>query len=139
VIFKTSRLFGTMIRACIRLLFFYPMICKYESQRRMRTKGNPREYFTCICRIFCSSFCTIRLSQIYNSTCHPDTPPPHPPFRLLCWNFRTIYGGQEPSMSRIVIPARQRRYFLTFKPSRQLGSFSVPSPLDCSKIPAQAP
>ncbi len=25
----------------------------------------------------------------------------------LCWNFRTIYGGQEPSRNRVVVPARQ--------------------------------
>jgi hypothetical protein len=25
----------------------------------------------------------------------------------LCWNFRTIYGGWEPSRNRVVVPARQ--------------------------------
>ncbi len=25
----------------------------------------------------------------------------------LCWNFRTIYGGSEPSRNRVVVPARQ--------------------------------
>jgi hypothetical protein len=29
----------------------------------------------------------------------------HPLFRYLCWNFRTIYWGQEPSMNRVVVPA----------------------------------
>ncbi len=24
-----------------------------------------------------------------------------------CWNFRTIYGGEEPSRNRVVVPARQ--------------------------------
>jgi hypothetical protein len=27
--------------------------------------------------------------------------------RTLCWNFRTIYGGLEPSRNRVVVPARQ--------------------------------
>jgi hypothetical protein len=25
----------------------------------------------------------------------------------LCWNFKTIYGGWEPSRNRVVVPARQ--------------------------------
>ena len=28
------------------------------------------------------------------------------PLLVLCWNFRTICGGQEPSMNRVVVPAR---------------------------------
>ncbi len=27
--------------------------------------------------------------------------------QVQCWNFETIYGGQEPSRNRVVIPARQ--------------------------------
>jgi hypothetical protein len=27
-----------------------------------------------------------------------------PMFRVLCWNFRTIYGAQEPSRNRVVVP-----------------------------------
>ncbi len=26
---------------------------------------------------------------------------------ILCWNFQTIYGGYEPNMNRVVVPARQ--------------------------------
>ncbi len=29
------------------------------------------------------------------------------PWRNLCWNFRTIYGGYEPIRNRVVVPARQ--------------------------------
>ena len=27
--------------------------------------------------------------------------------QALCWNFRTIYGGQEPSRNMVIVPARQ--------------------------------
>ncbi len=51
---------------------------------------------------------------------------------IQCWNFRTIYGGQEPSRNRIVVPARQ---------ATQAGGIdsleSIPGLLYSLKIPVQ--
>ncbi len=51
--------------------------------------------------------------------------------RALCWNFRTIYGGQEPSWNRVVVPAR---------PATQAGGIdsleSISGLLKSLKIPA---
>ncbi len=49
----------------------------------------------------------------------------------LCWNFRTIFGGQEPSRNRDVVPARQ---------ATQAGGIdsleSIPGLLKKFKIPS---
>jgi hypothetical protein len=27
--------------------------------------------------------------------------------RIMCWNFKTIYGSSDPSRNRVVVPSRQ--------------------------------
>jgi hypothetical protein len=70
----------------------------------------------------------------------------------LCWNFRIIYGGYDPSgigvlyrpagLSRLAKSSPWNRYLGSLKvlkiPSlvRQPHSYSVLSPTDCFKIPA---
>ncbi len=72
----------------------------------------------------------------------------------LCWNFRTICGGQEPSRNRVVVPARQCWNFRTISggqessrnrvvvPARQAtqagGIDSFLGSLKIKKMPSQA-
>ncbi len=45
-----------------------------------------------------------------------------------CWNFRTIYGGKEPSRNRVVAPTRQYLVLGTWWVKLYNDEFRFPSP-----------
>jgi hypothetical protein len=72
------------IRACVRAPYVYPL----------HTQG------------------TAPIDSTVSYCSRKKITPPAPLFTnlltfSLCWNFRTIYGGQEPSRNRVVAPSRQ--------------------------------